>query len=573
MKKFSILTLMAVALLAGCKKQEFDTEAKGEALGQFRLGGPANSTVLVLNSATPTVKVDITWSAAKPGVSTAPTYKWVAALKTGNIDAPILEIPSNNSGLDTKLTLTFQQIDAALAGKGIAAAAATDLIWSVVADNGSLKVRSSDVFAIKITRFGDGVTPFTVYGPLSSTQNVELDPASTSNNLVFRWQKSTPTTAANAVKYKLQIVKETDVFGAPFIIDIASDNGGLDTTKTFSHKAFSDSLIARGYTDLGVIAQLKWRVVATSGSFSLPSNFSNVLYIAREVKMYMVGAFQGWNPANGIRMIPDTRPGLLNNMFWTYIYLPAGEFKFLQGQAWGLPDYGDGGGGNLSPGGGNINIGTAGVYRVSMNKSTLKFNIMAGRMGFVGGATAAGWDPPTTFTLASTQMKFEGTNQFFGVHTFTANGWKLIDNNAWNSGSNAVDESRSYGSTGGNNAKLEVNGSNFPDITTAGTYRVIFDGSDIKNVKYEIYSDLRIVGAFQGWDYNSAPSMNYMGNGVWQRTITLTAGEFKFVAKEGWDFNYGGTGGVLSRNGGNLNVPAGTYTITVDEYNKTYTIL
>ncbi len=576
MKKFSILSLIALVLFAGCKKYEYNTTENGEALGQFKLTAPVSGTVLVLNAATPSIKVDITWTAAKPGVGKAPTYKWVAALKTGgNIDAPILEIPSNNSGADTKLTLTYQQIDAALASKGIAAAATADLIWSVVADNGSLKVRSADVFGIKITRFGDGVTPFTVYGPLSSTQNVELDPSSTSNNIVFKWQKALPAVAANAIKYKLQIVKENDPFGAPFIMDVASDNNGNDTTRTFSHKAFSDSLTARGYTDLGVIAQLKWRAVATSGNFSLPSTFSNILYIAREVKMYMVGSFQGWDPANGIRMIPDVRAGLLNNMFWCYIFLPANtEFKFLQGQAWGLPDYGNGGGGNLSAGGGNIQVATAGVYRVSMNKSTLKFNISAGRMGFVGSASAAGWDPPTTFSLASTQMKFTGTNQFLGVHTFAAGGWKMIDNNQWNNGSNAVDETRSYGSASGNNGKLEVNGPNFPDFATAGTYRVIWDASDIKNPKYEIYSDLRIVGAFQGWDFNSAPSMTYQGNGVWKRTgMVLPAGEFKFVSKEGWDFNYGGSGGVLSRGGGNLSVPGGTYTITVDEYNKTYTIL
>ncbi len=565
----------ALVIFAGaCKKANLASEEPtGEALNSFKLSAPANFTALALNAATPAQTVDISWTAAKPGLSTAPTYKWVAALKTGNIDAPILEIPSNNSGKDAKLTLTLKQIDDALASKGVAAAAAADLIWSVVAENGSVKVRATDVYNIKITRFGDGVTPFAIYGPASSSQNVELDPASASNNLVFKWQKSNPAVAANAVKYRLQLVKENDPFG-PYILDVASDNNGADTVRTFSHQAFSDSLTAKGFTDLGVIAQLKWRVVASSGNFNMPSLYTNILYIAREVKMYMVGGFQGWNPANGIRMIPDTRSGVLNNMFWCYIYLPAGtEFKFLQGQAWGLPDYGDGGGGNLSSGGGNIQVATAGVYRVSMNKSTLKFNLMAGRMGFVGAASAAGWNPGNTYSLSSTQMQFDGTNKFFGVHTFTAGGWKMIDNNQWDNGSKAVDETRSYGSNSGNNGRIEVNGPNMPDITTPGTYRVMWDASDIKNPKYEIYSDLRIVGAFQGWDFGTAPSMNYLGNGIWQRVITLTAGEFKFVAKEGWDFNYGGTGGVLSRGGGNLNVPAGTYTITVDEYNKTYTIL
>jgi hypothetical protein len=149
----------------------------------------------------------------------------------------------------------------------------------------------------------------------------------------------------------------------------------------------------------------------------------------------------------------------------------------------------------------------------------------------------------------------------------------MIDNNEWNNGSNEVNETRSYGSNGPTGSTLEVNGPNMPNAT-AGTYRVIWDGTDVNNVKYEMFKGLRIVGAFQGWNPATAPDMNYLGNGRWQRTITLTAGEFKFVSADGWDFNYGkgATTGSLARGGDNLNVAAGTYTITVDEYNRTYSI-
>ena len=42
-----------------------------------------------------------------------------------------------------------------------------------------------------------------------------------------------------------------------------------------------------------------------------------------------------------------------------------------------------------------------------------------------------------------------GTSLFVGLGNFVNGGWKMIDNDAWNNGSNAVDETRSYGSTGG----------------------------------------------------------------------------------------------------------------------------
>ena len=179
MKKIALISTIVIALFTGCKKIDFDLQAKGESNGVFKLLTPSSGTSLALNSATPAVIVDITWSASAPGVNTAPTYKWVAALKTGDINAPILEIPANNAGKDTKLTLTYLQLDQALASKGIAAAAEADLIWSVVADNGSTKLRSTDVFSIKMTRFGDGATPFNIYGPLSSTTIVEWSLAET----------------------------------------------------------------------------------------------------------------------------------------------------------------------------------------------------------------------------------------------------------------------------------------------------------------------------------------------------------------------------------------------------------
>lgn len=587
MKKLYILFALFAAVFAGCKKYDYNSDAKGEAIGVFRLTAPVTGTTLALNSATPTVSVDITWTAAAPGVGTIPTYKWVAALKTGNVDTPLIEIPSNNAGKDTKLTLTYQQLDAALSAKGIAASATTDLIWSVVADNGSVKVRSTDIFSIKITRFGDGVTPFTIYGPLSSNTVLELNSSSTTDQLVFKWQKATPTVVGNAVRYRLQIVRENDPFAAPWVLDVLSDNSGADTVKTFTHQAFSDSLTAHGFTDPGQVAQLKWRVLATSGNFSLASDFSNLLYVIREVKMYLVGSFQGWDPPNGIRMIPDTRPGLINNMFYAYLFFPANtEFKFLQGQAWGLPDYGDGGGGNLNPGGANVQVATAGWYRVTMNRTTLKFNVMQGRMGFVGGAVlGVDWNPPAVFPTA--EMGAIATNKFLGVYNFGTGGWKFIDNNAWNNGSNAVDETRSYGSTGPSGSKLVVNADNMPDIPAAGMYRFIWDGTDVKNVHYEMSSaaEMRVVGdgmnipGVGDWDPGTSPQMTYLGNGIWSAVLALKANkEIKFLAGNAWgafDYENAGGGKIKYDGGPNFNTPgtAGTYTITLNEHTQTYTIL
>ncbi len=593
MKKLSLLIAIAIALFTGCKKQDFNTTVNGESNGAFKLLSPSAGTSIQLNSATPAVNIDITWAASSPGVKLPPTYLWVATPKTGNIDSPLISIPSNNMGKDTKLTLSYQQLDQALAAKGIAAGAVADLIWTVVADNGSTKLKSSDVFGLKITRFGDGTTPFNIYGPLSSTTIMELDPGSTTNLIVFKWQKSFPTIAANTVRYRLQIVKDSADFTAPFILDIPSDNNGLDTTRTFTHKAFSDSLTAHGLNDLSQVSRLNWRVVATSGNFTLASNFKNVLYLIREIKMYMVGSFQGWDPANSIRMIPDNRAGLLNNMFYAYIYLPANTiFKFLQGQDWSATAYGDAGAGNISPSGGNIQVNTAGFYRLSMNKTTLKYNIMAGRMGFVGGATGAGWNPPGVFPNYA--LGNAGTNLFVGLTNFTSGGWKLIDNDQWNNGSQAVDETRSYGTASGDGGTLQVNGPNFNDYPTPGRYRVIWDGRDVKNVRYwtSPATEMRVVGngmnqaGVNDWDPPTSPQMTYAGNGIWTLTIALKANkDIKFVAGNAWGaFDYEDNSGgsqatgtsrpIKWEGGSNFKTPttAGTYTITLNENLQTMVI-
>jgi hypothetical protein len=424
---------------AACTKVDFDKTATGEALSDFRLSKPASNLDLVLNAATPDEKIVISWSASKPGVSKAVTYKWIAALKsTGNLDTSLIEIPSDASGSATTLTLTQKQIDDALAAKGIAAGAKTDLIWSVKADNGTTTLRSQDVFNISITRMKDGATSFILLGPASSTSPVAIDPGSTSQNFTFRWTRSKSAAGGPAISYKV-LFATGDNFATP-LFTLNTDATPADTIATITYKALSDSLDAHGLTNLSEPSNLKWTVVATSGGWKQQADYINELIILREVRMYMPGGYQSatgngsdWTPDNAPELIRDLRPGLANNMFYIYIYLPAGaQFKFTQGRAWDV-NYG-GTGGTLSPGGDNLSVATAGVYRISINRTTLKYDIKEGRMGFVGGATAAGWNPPAVFPASA--MGFAAKNLFVGIHNFTTGGWKLIDNSEWNNGSN-----------------------------------------------------------------------------------------------------------------------------------------
>jgi hypothetical protein len=282
---------------------------------------------------------------------------------------------------------------------------------------------------------------------------------------------------------------------------------------------------------------------------------------------------------------------VFNKLYYTYIYLPGGaEFKFTQGQSWDV-NYG-GTGGTLSPGGANLSVSTAGFYRISIDVSNMKYDIRPGRMGFVGGATGAGWTPPNVFPNYA--LGAAATNLFVGLTDFTADGWKMIDNDSWNDGSNTVTETRSYGSNGGDGSTMEVNGPNFPNITTPGRYRVIWDGRDVNNIKYFISpaTEMRLVGdginqaGVNDWDPGSSPQMTYSGNGVWTITVDLKPNkDIKFLAGNAWGaFDYEDNSGqsqatgvakkIKWEGGSNFKTPtvAGTYTITLNEKTQTMTI-
>lgn len=600
-KKLSILILILAAIFASCKKPDLaGNDATGEGLVNFTLIGPASGTTLLLNAAVPNTTIDITWNASTPGLHTVPTYTWVAALKTGgDITKPIVKLPSNNGGKDTRLTLTYKQLDDALKTAGIADGAKTDFIWSVVADNGSTQLLAQNVFNISISRFKDGASPFVLLAPASSATPIAIDPGSTTQSIAFKWTKSVPAAGGAAIKYKILFVeKKTDSNGNEIAPDftkplftIASNNSGVDSFANVLYKSISDSLSAHGLTNLSLPSNLKWTVVATSGTWSQQSDYINDVVILREVRIYIAGSFQSasgygndWTPATAPEMVRDMRAGLVNNKYYTYIYLPANaEFKFTQGRAWDVA-YGTGAtpGSLTTDNGGNVKVSTAGVYRICINRTTMTYDIQAGRMGLVGGAvTNVGWDPSKVFPTA--QMKFLGDNKFLAIYDFTADGWKMIDADHWNNGGANPDvtDPHTFGSNGASGSTLDINNENMPNIAVAGRYRVIWDGTDVNNVKYTLTSadKLYVIGSATVGDWDNLttqtdaqrPPLTYQGNGVWKGTVTLGSGDIKFIVQKGsWDYSYGGAAGKLGD--ANITVSAGTYTITVDEYNKTYTI-
>lgn len=449
----------------------------------------------------------------------------------------------------------------------------------------------SNVVRITVTPYSDPSKLTTQNTSVSGSLATASQPSNT-----FTWSPSFPG-YSGTVTY----VIEYDSAGKGFVSpqQIPNAGGASVYSATLTQAEMNTTAINSGIPMDNKTGKVEYRVKATTAAGAVA--YSNVVTVTVQtyiplLRFYLPGSYQAatgngsnWTPADAPEMIRDLRSAVYNKLYYTYIYLPAGaEFKVTQGRSWDV-NYG-GSGGTLSAGGANFSVSTAGVYRISIDVSNMKYDIRPGRMGFVGGATGADWNPPNVFPAYA--MGAPANNLFVGLTDFTAGGWKMIDNDTWNDGSNSVAETRSYGSAGGDGSTMEVNGPNFPDITTTGRYRVIWDGRNVDNIKYFISpaTEMRLVGnginqaGVNDWDPASSPQMTYAGNGVWTITIALKANmEIKFVAGNAWgafDYEDAGTGtgaGVRKikwEGGDNFKTPAtaGTYTITLDEKTQTATI-
>jgi hypothetical protein len=593
MKLFSKILLSAIVatgFFSACSK--IDNLKKEEAQPVYLLGvSPvlSASTVTVAPTLADTNRAVVTFSWTNPKYAQdSSLYKYILEVDTTGKNFANERTKIVTGVLST--ALTGRELNSYLLQLGYRLGVAQAMDVRLISSYGNNNERyMSNVVKVTVTPFADPAILVTE----KTSVTLALPTAATPSN-TFSWTTGF-TGYPDAVTYTLQY----DSSGKNFanIKEIAV--GAAILSKGLTQGEMNNTALTCGVPG-GNIGKIEYRIKSVTAKGA--TSFSNTVSVTIQSylpirRVYLPGGYQAatgngndWDPATAPELIRDLRSSVFNDMYYTYIYLPANaEFKVTVGRSWDV-NYG-GTGGNLSSGGANFSVPTAGYYRVSVNINTLKYDIRAGRMGFVGGATAAGWNPPGVFP--SQAMGAAGTNLFVGITNFTNNdGWKLIDNDQWNNGSNAVDETRSFGSTGGSGSTLETNGANFPNITGAPTrQRVIWDGRDVNNTKYEMSpaAEMRLVGdgmnqaGVNDWDPPTSPQMTYSGNGVWTITIALKANkDIKFLAGNAWgafDYEDNGAGAGIDRKirwegGSNFKTPAtaGTYTVTLNEHTQTMRI-
>ncbi len=579
----TLITLLAAVVITACNKvDDLPYYGKGNAVTL------TSSQTAVAPTPADSLTNMIAFSWTNPEYASDPaTFKYILEIDSAGRNFAQKVSKTVTGSLTT--SFTGKELNAMVLSYGFRLGIPFTLEARVVSSYGNNNERyTSNVITFAITPYNDPSVLTTANTAVSGT----LATAGQLSN-TFSW-----TTSFNGYTGNVTYVLQYDSAGKNFVAPQEVPVGVNLYNKAMTQGEMNETALNSGIPG-GNFGKVEYRLKATTAQGAI--SYSNVVNATIQsylpiLRFYLPGGYQAatgngnnWDPPTAPELIRDTRAAAFNKLYYIYIYLPGGsEFKVTQGRAWDV-NYG-GTGGDLISGGANFTVATSGFYRISIDRANMKYDIREGRMGFVGGATGAGWTPPNVFPNYA--LGNSATNLFVGLTDFTTGGWKLIDHNDWNNGDITAVNARSYGAAGGSGSTLDINGANMPDITTAGRYRVIWDGRNVDNTKYEMSpaTEMRIVGdGIQGvpaWNPGGSPQMTYNGNGVWTITVTLIAGkDIKFLAGNDWGaFDYEDNSGgstatgtarkIKWEGGDNFKTPVvtGSYTITLDEKAQTVTI-
>ena len=208
---------------------------------------------------------------------------------------------------------------------------------------------------------------------------------------------------------------------------------------------------------------------------------------------------------------------------------------YYTGDSWGTPQ--------------SMVIAGAGTWIVTLDMNNLSYSVGKPILYMKGDAN--GWD-------GYDYLSGEDGVKFTGFMYLNQNGFKFTTAPDWS------------GTGYGANFDTAPDAANIVITEPAGYYQVDVDLSE-KTYTLTPITSIGIIGSASpnGWD--SDVDMTYVPynkdtkevNGYWEvKNITLSAGEIKFRANDGWDISWGGElDNLTTKNGGNITVEAGTYDI------------
>jgi hypothetical protein len=197
---------------------------------------------------------------------------------------------------------------------------------------------------------------------------------------------------------------------------------------------------------------------ANTGIYTITVDFQHGTFSVSLVQqfglLWVPGDYQGWTPATAPNLGSPKNDGNYDG----YINIPAGgtyQFKLTTTPDWSNA-LGDGGGGTLSPSGGNLTVPGPGYYHIVANTNNNTWSATATTWSVIGSFAASGWsnDIPLTYDA--------GSNTWSATITAAAGDqFKFRANNDW---------ALNYGDTGADGS-LDAGGDNIN--LTAGSHKII----------------------------------------------------------------------------------------------------
>ncbi|MBQ9137408.1 MAG: SusE domain-containing protein [Alistipes sp.] len=293
--------------------------------------------------------------------------------------------------------------------------------------------------------------------------------------------------------------------------------------------------------------------------------------------MYVVGAYQGWNPAGACSRLMQADGGVMRGFVNILSDTEGGnEVKICTQQSWNGTNYGMKDGVlSTEPDAGNIVL-TKGLHYLHFDVENLKLiDIPLTKVGLIGAGAAFG-----DWATDGGEFVYDAENNVWTavVENVTKDSeYKVRFNDMWD----VVDaEGNTYNiSLGGEYGNLSMGGGNLKagyDGKVTFTLN-LFDAPYTLTEAGPAPKLLHIIGGYQGWNHANPHSTIKGDNGVltgYFYVPNADSKEFKFCTDLNWDgINYGMTDGVISTDGGagNITLEPGLYLLKFDYYANAFT--
>ncbi|MDR3119417.1 MAG: SusE domain-containing protein [Mediterranea sp.] len=452
------------------------------------------------------------------------------------------------------------------------------------ATGGELALTNADIntYAGKVYAYPGQATDMSV--SLSySAYNGELDDAAT-NEIEFKITPYNPNAVEWNYVYAVEGYPDWDFNTAYLLGDIDADGvyeGYVNFTGAAATRADGISYTILDGRTLEVLA---------NGNEDAGAGFYQVMYSqgvaalsGGPITWGIVGDATpgGWDTDTEFEYDAETR-------LWTKVarLLVDKSFKFRGNNDWGvnlgaIQGHEEDMGGGLVANGENmkvvfekdttflitLNLTEAGKYTYTMKatefEQSSEFITMPGNYQGDGG-----WKPEKDdcFKLTSSARDFIYSGAYY-IPAGTI--FKFYDKGTWTGINGNITWNSDY--TGGSFAISPGGGDNI-QIDHAGYFKFIVDYK--KATATFVQTGWGLIGAGSpsgNWDNDTMMTYDPDKN-VWTVTATLVGGEMKFRWDKSWDKNLGGSLSALVEGGDNIVVPAGNYTIVLNEATKTATM-